>query len=482
MGGTERVREVEEGWRFAHGDDFWPEYNSEGELETLLEMEFRALLRGLPRGVPAGMYPEEEVEGVRRVISARANYYGRAAGRIKFDIALMIGRRFPDREPKEDVFGFVEVKTETNLEVKAEGIEEALRHGDVERSRVEKMSSSERLLVQVFMQILKERNTATIVMGANRLYLMELDWRTGILMVDGPYFRIPPAGLEDKAFTPVDAMRVVARMYERKGEILREGIGREEAEGIEAQIRMPREVVELNAYTRALRLGGGRGAGVWEWLVGAAYPMIVLWVWVQGLWLEVVLATCGVVVLRDAAGEIGRYERLEDGGALNVGVVGRRGWVARVLGWIVGVTRGDVEVWMEGDLGGGEVTEARWGRVGWRRVVVKMNRSAEAGQERVVEAEWRRLREALPADTREGSGLPIPTYYGGFGGEEDGIVLMSYGGEALDRLTEQYGAATVMGWYEAAVAELNAAGVEVMDAALRNAVWDGERVRIIDFV
>lgn len=64
------------------------------------------------------------------------------------------------------------------------------------------------------MQILKERNAATIVMGANRLYLMELDWSTGILMVDGPYFRLPPAGLEEKAFTPVDAMKVVAHMYE----------------------------------------------------------------------------------------------------------------------------------------------------------------------------------------------------------------------------------------------------------------------------
>ncbi|KAJ3008861.1 hypothetical protein NUW54_g2998 [Trametes sanguinea] len=158
---------------------------------------------------------------------------GRQDG-IKFDIALMIGRRFPDRELKEDVFGFVEVKTETNLEGKAEGIEEALTHGNVERSRVDKMSPSVRLLVQVFMQILKERNTATIVMGANWLYLMELDWRTGILMVDGPYFRIPPAVLKVKAFTPVDTMRVVAHMYE------------------------------------ALTLRGGRGEGVWEWLFGAA--------------------------------------------------------------------------------------------------------------------------------------------------------------------------------------------------------------------
>ena len=149
MGGTERVRAVEEAWRVAHGDDFWPHYNSEGELETLLEKEFNTLLRGLPREVPAGMYPEEEVEGVRRVINARANYSGRASGQIKFDIALMIGRRFPDRGPKEDVFGFVEVKTEANLEMKEEGIEEALRQGNVQRSRVDKMSPSERLLVQV---------------------------------------------------------------------------------------------------------------------------------------------------------------------------------------------------------------------------------------------------------------------------------------------------------------------------------------------
>ncbi|CDO68645.1 hypothetical protein BN946_scf184382.g2 [Trametes cinnabarina] len=212
MGGQGRLAELKKHWEVYDGDDHLPVYNSEGELELSLSMMFKALLQGLPRGMPAGMYPEREHEAVKWMIGMKGNYNGGGMGQFKFDIALLV-LQYGEEAIKEDVFGFAEVKTEMNMVLKEAGIEETISRGNVELARWDSMSLSDRMLVQVFMQMLRERNAATIVMGHNRLYLMELDWATSTLLVDGPYFRFPKDGQEAWAFTPVDAMKVVARMY-----------------------------------------------------------------------------------------------------------------------------------------------------------------------------------------------------------------------------------------------------------------------------
>ena len=118
-----------------------------------------------------------------------------------------------------------------------------------------------------------------------------------------------------------------------------------------------------------------------------------------------------------------------------------------------------------------------------------------------VEKEWTLLERRLPRDPVLRSHLPIPRYYGVFDLDGVGVMLSSYNGCSLASMpqpnarklwcVEQIFASfslllTVMilprHSVNAAVAQLQAAGIQPTDVSMRNTVWDGRQLTIIDFV
>ncbi|KAI0363129.1 hypothetical protein BV20DRAFT_983989 [Pilatotrama ljubarskyi] len=191
------------------------------------------------------------------------------------------------------------------------------------------------------------------------------------------------------------------------------------------------------------------------------------------------LATCRIVRLHSGPGQVDTYTRIREG-PLNGPIPASRWWpVVRRLARMVPAA---LDVYLEAELGGGEQTTAWVAHVGSISVVVKMNQFVNPFQDRVVEEEWNRLREVLPSNAKEATALPIPSYHGGFRGEIGDIIVMSNAGTPLRQLVDADADGALRAEYERALATLAAAGIEAVDQALRNAVYDGRMVRVIDFV
>ncbi|KAI0806586.1 hypothetical protein C8Q74DRAFT_1223054 [Fomes fomentarius] len=76
--------------------------------------------------------------------------------------------------------------------------------------------------------------------------------------------------------------------------------------------------------------------------------------------------------------------------------------------------------------------------------------------------------------------LPIPKYYGLFKYRGYAVTMLSHEGQDLDNeCSAPDNISTLM---EDAVFKLRQVGIEPTDVSPRNALWNGERVTIIDFV
>ncbi|RPD52044.1 hypothetical protein L227DRAFT_618150 [Lentinus tigrinus ALCF2SS1-6] len=100
-----------------------------------------------------------------------------------------------------------------------------------------------------------------------------------------------------------------------------------------------------------------------------------------------------------------------------------------------------------------------------------------------VAKEWRALQRLLPPDPAIASSLPIPQYYGLFHIHGQDIMVTSDDGLPLSSLVgdgdDENAWSTEM---ESAVSRIREAGISPTDVGLHNAVWNGTRVTIIDFV
>ncbi|KAI0807938.1 hypothetical protein C8Q74DRAFT_1230150 [Fomes fomentarius] len=94
--------------------------------------------------------------------------------------------------------------------------------------------------------------------------------------------------------------------------------------------------------------------------------------------------------------------------------------------------------------------------------------------------EWAALTLSLPRQASTAARLPIPTYYGLFKLVGYHVIVMSDNGVSLDQL--RHNSEEMKPRIEEAVTQLRSAGIEPTDINSRNCVWDGDRLKIIDFV
>ncbi|KAI9069937.1 hypothetical protein FKP32DRAFT_1670965 [Trametes sanguinea] len=195
------------------------------------------------------------------------------------------------------------------------------------------------------------------------------------------------------------------------------------------------------------------------------------------VWDEVCLATCRSLRVRYPNGCVVLYDRSEvalTGPAVSSPIFP----ILQHLGHHVfqTVTLNVVE-----SLDGGETTFAWRTTVGVTSVIMKSDlMTTDDWTEREVTKEWIRLAFALPRNARVASALPIPAYHGLFQGARESIILMSDCGDPITNFPDVQDELR-RAQFEA-IAEMENAGVVVQDIAARNTVFDGRRVRIIDFV
>ncbi|KAI0069548.1 hypothetical protein K474DRAFT_1777228 [Panus rudis PR-1116 ss-1] len=130
------------------------------------------------------------------------------------------------------------------------------------------------------------------------------------------------------------------------------------------------------------------------------------------------------------------------------------------------------------DVSGRGASSTAWRmKYGGVSVIVKAPRHM---RDQTLVKEWDNLKACLPVQSDMASRLPIPTYYGLFDFEDCIVMVTSDNGISLDQLNEPID--DVRGLFARAVYALRAAGIQPTDLSLRNTVWDGRHLTLIDFV
>ncbi|KAI0364568.1 hypothetical protein BV20DRAFT_1057134 [Pilatotrama ljubarskyi] len=89
--------------------------------------------------------------------------------------------------------------------------------------------------------------------------------------------------------------------------------------------------------------------------------------------------------------------------------------------------------------------------------------------------EWTKLSERFPADVKVATRLPIPSYHGLFVGDALDVIMSDCGPSPRSKTST----ASSREAHGRASAALEQVGIQAQDVAPRNAVYDGESVRVV---
>ncbi|KAI0363029.1 hypothetical protein BV20DRAFT_1058407 [Pilatotrama ljubarskyi] len=427
----------------------WPRNQVAYRAESVLESHLADLWKALNFGLPPdndNQYPAEISNAPWKERQVTSGYSSNVTG-IGFDIAafLQTAPQWGDPATSDTVYLLIEVKTERAILAKVEDLEARIEANTMPQLELTSLTEAEQMLVQCFTQAKVTKCEVVVLMGHNSVYLLQAVGSE--LFVQGPYCRFPTPG--QPAFTPLDAMRVLASAYVHRAYVLHT-----------AELRIP-------PIPSTPAIPSSPLAATLTRLVHA----------LRQVWDEVRLATCRRIRVRYPNDRVVTYDRSEP--ALTGPAVSSPLFpVIQRLGHHLFRT---VTLNVTECLNGGELAIAWRGTVGVTSVVIKTDLMfIDDWTEREVIKEWDRLTLALPWDARVASALPIPAYYGLFGEARASIILMSDCGEPIDGFPDM--AERLRNAQREAIAALENAGVEVHDIAGRNTVFDGTRVRIIDFV
>ncbi|KAI0374927.1 hypothetical protein BV20DRAFT_1118147, partial [Pilatotrama ljubarskyi] len=440
---TDTVAMVEDCWGSVQRI---PLYQYEGCPVWHFGEVWKALCSGLPRPPPE-LYPPQVSQADMFRVWCTTGYRD-----IPHDVAMVVDTSTLTAQGwdgKRYVFCFARIKTDTALRAMTDQIMDICRIGKIGHKENLTFSPAERMLLQVWNHLRIMECAGAVLMGDNCVYVVER--AAGTLYIDGPRYRFPEPG--QKAFTTLDAIRLMAAMYLAKG--------RAECARLERAAYPPSTSTSAGQYSPVLR----------TWL-SSAIPSLL-----RRMWVELRLVTCRRVQVQFPAGRVAEFSR---NAAPLTGPVPASAWwgVVKLLAPFLPAV---VHIKLQAYIRGGEDTTAWRGHVGETPVVLKMNRYVDpSGGERPVLDEWRRMSARLPQDVKKASALPIPAYHGFFVGDEADLILMSDCGRSLDDLEDTD--ETLREAHERVLAVLKGAGIEAEDVAPRNAVYDGQVVRVIDFV
>ncbi|CDO76918.1 hypothetical protein BN946_scf184893.g1 [Trametes cinnabarina] len=390
------------------------------ELEGVISKAWDALNGGIPPAAD-NVYPPtiRNAQFKQRTIISG---WGGAHKGIKFDIAAIFQTTMSNEvDPEDTVYLLVEVKTESAIRAKLQGLEARIQNSVMPHTHdLSTLTPADKVLVQAVQ---------------------------AELFIHSPLYRYPEPG--QPAFTPLYAMRVMASAFYHRAWVMR-------TQGQRAPTIAPTPTHGWVAMPAVLTSLKRTLSSVWD---------------------ELRLATCRSLRVQYDNGRVVVYDRSEP--ALTGHAVC---WpLFPLLQWIGYRIFGAVTICVSESLDSGDLMFAWHGTVGAISVVVKTDVwHIDDATEHEVAKEWECLAMALPRNARVASALPIPAYYGLFVGERASIIVMSDCGEPINDFPDQL--ESLREAQTEALAAMESAGIEVHDMAERNTVFDGTTVRIIDFV
>ncbi|KAI0364288.1 hypothetical protein BV20DRAFT_869438 [Pilatotrama ljubarskyi] len=191
-------------------------YRSESELKSHLADLWKALNSGLPPDND-NQYPVEIRNAPWKQRKVTSGYSSNVTG-IAFDIAafLQTAPQWGDPATCDTIYLLVEVKTERAILAKVEDLEARIEANMMPQLDLPSLTEVEQMLVQCFTQAKVTKCEVVVLMGHNSVYLLQAV--RSELFLQGPYYRFPTPG--QLAFTPLDAMRVLASAYVHRAYVL----------------------------------------------------------------------------------------------------------------------------------------------------------------------------------------------------------------------------------------------------------------------
>ncbi|KAL7278389.1 hypothetical protein ACG7TL_008369 [Trametes sanguinea] len=426
-------------------------YRLESELEGVISKVWDALNGGIPPAAD-NVYPPA-IRNARIKQRTIISGWGGSHKGIKFDIAAIFQTTMRDDvDPEDTVYFLVEVKTESAIRAKLQGLEARIQNSVMPHTDdLSTLTPADKVLIQVFTQAQQAHCEVVVLMGHDTVYVCQAV--EAELFIHGPLYRYPEPG--QPAFTPLYAMRVMASAFYHRAWVMR---------------------TRRTQGTQGQRVPTIAPAPTHGWVATPDF-LTRLKRALSSVWDELRLATCRSLRVQYDDGRVVVYNRSEPA------LTGRAVcWpIFPLLQWIGYRLFGAVTIRVGESLDGGDLTFAWRGTVGATSVVVKTDVwHIDDATEREVAREWERLAMALPRDARVASALPIPAYYGLFVGARASVIVMSDCGDPITQFPDQE--EHLRDAQAAALATMESAGVEVHDVAERNTVFDGTTVRIIDFV
>ncbi|KAH9892436.1 hypothetical protein C8Q73DRAFT_781988 [Cubamyces lactineus] len=370
---------------------------------------------------------------------------------MEYDIAPAMIEEWPN-VTRNVVYCPIEVKVEEMLEKNQDKILGWLREGQIfhpEMPDSKTLNAGIAMFVQMYAQLKTSGAPAGILTGSNTVYMCQLEGTT--MLIKGPMYRYyeAPAGQEYLMFTPYQMFCTIVTCFY--------------VMGARHLSNAPASAVPRLHFQERTRE---------SW-----------WVQAKRGWDEYVLIASDKLYLNLPGQKTHVLHRQwPSGKAFNGAVVSTlAGRAALHLARAKGLTARIV------------ATELLWetsrtvvwrGTCGSMTVVVKTDRKGQSDTTSVVNREYAALAQCLPKDPAVASALPIPDYYGMFCtvrmGEPWRACIMSDGGPSLEELGEL--GVQLRAAHERAIRVLGEAGLEATDIRPRNAVYDGQTVRVIDFV
>ncbi|KAI8973160.1 hypothetical protein BD414DRAFT_540053 [Trametes punicea] len=425
----------------------WVAYRTESELATRLYDCFRAISAGIPQDTnDKQIWPPPIADAPYWRLGATYKYEGVQPG-IEYDVALYLRTRSTlEGGVIEDYpYFLIKGKTEPAISAKLRDVENHMLNCMMPEVTQAMLNPADHMLLQIYTQLYNAECPVGLLMGDNTVYVVER--RADKLFIDGPRYRRPEPG--QVPFTPLDAARLVFTAYYAR------------ADQAMQRFTAPLSALSTPAQFQILRV-----------LPNSWHPIAL-----RRMWEEIRLVTCTTLRVRFPTGYVTEYTR--DAGPLSGPIVSSSFW--RVIQLGAQCLPPVANVSLDKLLGGGGYTMAWRATLGATSIVLKMDTFIpESLDDRRVLDEWVRLSQRLPQDARAATQLPIPAYHGLFSNNTTSVIVMSDCGESLqerDLIEESLKEAQAR-----ALEALRNVGIDPQDVAPRNTVWDGQKVRIIDFV
>ncbi|KAI8972387.1 hypothetical protein BD414DRAFT_540277 [Trametes punicea] len=318
-------------------------YRSEAMLQSHLNSLFRLFLEAFPNQ-PAGYY-HSNIANHPTVQLVNISGYASAIPRVHYDIVLsvQVSNDQHAQRSTDYVFSLIEVNTERALNAKLHRLSQIFSAGRLSSDDPKDFTDADRMLLQVWSELVVTLSPEGLLMGDNLLFIAE--WRGGTLYVDGPYYYFPMEG--QRGFTPLDALRLIARMFARGQQTHEEAMMAAQANVPVAARRMPR-ILPL----RPMR----------NWMS-----------FFRRIFDEIQLTTCPTLRIRYPWGATIEYHRAA--GPLTGHLPALRWW--NVIRFISHFIPSTAQVDLVSEIGGGDITAAWRSYLGNTSVVLKMNRFIE---------------------------------------------------------------------------------------------------------